>query len=182
MASIIRHALFLVLVTVLFSPILFGTHNVVIAYDDLIKQQCHNAETPSLCIQCLKSDPKAPQADKVGIATIVINCVSNHSKTLASNMTELASKEELDKKLKSAYQRCIKGYALADKHLLKVVSWLKTGDYDKANSGVMSALEYELLCRASFEVSKWEIPSLVVYEMRVYEALSEAAFRIIDRF
>ncbi|KAF9678705.1 hypothetical protein SADUNF_Sadunf07G0062800 [Salix dunnii] len=151
------------------------------ADDNLIKLQCRNSETPALCIQCIKSDPGAPQADKVGIATIVINCLRSHSRTLASNTTKLASRED-DEKLRSAYQSCSKGFVKAIKYLLKVVSLLKIGDYDKANSGVMSALKYELSCGATFEESKWKLPGLVVHEMRVYEALSEAAFRIIDRF
>jgi pectinesterase inhibitor-like protein len=180
MASFIHRVLFLVLLAAL-SPVLFGTHNLVKADDNLIKLQCRHAETPTLCIQCLKSDPRAPHADKVGIATIVINCLSSHSKTLASNMTKLASKEE-DKKLKSACHGCSKGYVKANKNLLKAVSLLKIGDYDKANSGVKSALQYELFCRETFEESKWKLPSLVVYEMRLYEALSEAALRIVDRF
>jgi pectinesterase inhibitor-like protein len=96
-------------------------------------------------------------------------------------MTKLASKEE-DKKLKSACHGCSKGYVKANKNLLKAVSLLKIGDYDKANSGVKSALQYELFCRETFEESKWKLPSLVVYEMRLYEALSEAALRIVDRF
>ncbi|KAG5241616.1 pectinesterase inhibitor [Salix suchowensis] len=166
MASFIHPALFLVLFSPL-SPILFGTHSHVQADDNLIKLQCRNSETPALCIQCIKSDPAAPQADKVGIAAIVINCLRSHSRIL---------------RLRSAYQSCSKGFLKAVKHLLKVVSVLKMGDYDKANAGVMSALEYELSCGAAFEESKRKLPGLVVYEMRVYEALSEAAFRIIDRF
>ncbi|KAJ6678166.1 PLANT INVERTASE/PECTIN METHYLESTERASE INHIBITOR SUPERFAMILY PROTEIN [Salix viminalis] len=180
MASFIHRALFLVLFSAL-SPILFGTHSHVKADDSLIKLQCRNSETPALCIQCIHSDPAAPQADKVGIAAIVINCLRSHSRILASNMTKMASRED-DERLRSAYQSCSKGFLKAVKHLLKVVSVLKMGDYDKANAGVMSALEYELSCGAAFEESKRKLPGLVVYEMRVYEALSEAAFRIIDRF
>lgn len=96
-------------------------------------------------------------------------------------MTKMASRED-DEKLRSAYQSCSKGFLKAVKYLSKVVSVLKMGDYDKANAGVMSALKHELSCGATFEESKRKLPGLVVYEMRVYEALSEAAFRIIDRF
>ncbi|KAJ6365938.1 hypothetical protein OIU77_002494 [Salix suchowensis] len=106
MASFIHPALFLVLFSPL-SPILFGTHSHVQADDSLIKLQCRNSETPALCIQCIKSDPGAPQADKVGIAAIVINCLRTHSRILASNMTKMASRED-DERLRSAYQSCSK--------------------------------------------------------------------------
>ncbi|MBA0803990.1 hypothetical protein Gohar_014147, partial [Gossypium harknessii] len=44
--------------------------NLVFADDTLIKTQCHNAEDPKACIQCVKSDPQSQSADKVGIAAI----------------------------------------------------------------------------------------------------------------
>ncbi|KAF9665307.1 hypothetical protein SADUNF_Sadunf16G0109200 [Salix dunnii] len=84
----------------------------------LLCLQCHNSKTLALCIQCIKSDPRAPYADKVGIAAIVILCVRNHSRTLASNKTKVASRED-NEKLQSAYQSCSKGFVKAIKYILK---------------------------------------------------------------
>lgn len=174
MASFIPHLLFLLLLLVTLSPTL------LLADDNLIKKQCRHAEAPELCIQCVKSDPRASKADKVGIATIIINCLSNHSKTLAGNMSDLAVHAP-NKKLSSAFKNCSQGFEKANKDLAKVVSCLKGRDFDHANRSVRTALQFKLTCRRQLMHYKGKVPSSVEYTMRVYEALSVSAMRIIDR-
>ena len=153
----------------------------VFADDKLIEQQCHNAEVPAACIQCLKSDPRGQVADKVGIATIVINCLRNNAEILANNMSNLASSVQ-DKKIKPLLQDCEKGFVQAKNDLSTATNQLKSKDYDKTNHFVRTALEPEIVCKKNVVSLKVRVPSNILNEMRVYEELSDAAMRIIDRF
>ncbi|XWS10312.1 hypothetical protein CRYUN_Cryun39dG0065300 [Craigia yunnanensis] len=156
-------------------------NKLVFADDKLIEQQCHNAEVPAVCIQCLKSDPRGQVADKVGIATIIINCLSNNAENLANNMSNLASSVQ-DKNLTSLFQNCEKGFFQAKSDLSTATNQLKSKDYDKTNHCVRTALEPERVCMKNVVSLKFKVPSNILNEMRVYEELSNAAMRIIDRF
>ncbi|GLT81113.1 hypothetical protein SLA2020_525170 [Shorea laevis] len=152
----------------------------VAADDRLIEVQCHNAEVPAVCIQCVNSDPGALQADRVGIAAIVLSCLTNQSKTLYHDMAELASSSQ-DKNMEAVAKICQKGYSDAGQQLGAAAQSLQSGDYDMANESVREALENDVACGNEGESNKLSFPPEVVYEMRVYEELADAALRIIDR-
>ncbi|GMI65583.1 hypothetical protein like AT4G00872 [Hibiscus trionum] len=101
--------------------------NLVFADETLIELQCHNAEVPSTCIQCVKSDPRGQLADNVAIAGIVIYCLRNNARALSGNMTALAS-ATLDKDVKRAMQSCEKGFSEAKSDLDKAINMLKNKD------------------------------------------------------
>lgn len=103
----------------------------VIADDQLIQMECHNAEEPTTCIECLKSDPHGEKADKVGIAVIILGCLSNNAKTLAANMTEIAYGTK-DKNATKILKQCSKGFYSATKDLASATLKLKSGKYDGA--------------------------------------------------
>ncbi|MBA0803991.1 hypothetical protein Gohar_014148, partial [Gossypium harknessii] len=119
--------------------------NLVSANDTLIKTQCHNAEVPEVCIQCVKSDPRSQSADKVGIA---------------------ATKELSDAKT----------------NLTTAMDRLKSKDYDQTNYLVNHALQKEFDCKKNVGDLQYTLPTTVLNDMTLYEELSEAAMRIIDRF
>lgn len=60
---------FLLLALLVISPIC--------AEKDLMKEECHNAQVPTICMQCLESDPTSVHADRVGIAEIIIHCLDS---------------------------------------------------------------------------------------------------------
>ncbi|XVE52823.1 hypothetical protein DITRI_Ditri02bG0155100 [Diplodiscus trichospermus] len=153
----------------------------VSADDKLIETECHNAEVPATCIQCVNSDPQGKLADRVGIAAIVINCLSSNADILAKNMSTLASRVQ-DKSLKSLFRGCEKGFSQAKSDLSTAMNRLKSKDYDKTNHFVRTALQQEIFCMENVVDLKLTIPSDILFDMRVYEELSDAAMRIIDRF
>ncbi|KDP25096.1 hypothetical protein JCGZ_22631 [Jatropha curcas] len=160
---------------------LIHTEKLISANEDIIECECHNTETPEVCMECLKSNPTASASNELGIATIITNCVSNHSKHLATKMSVLVHRVG-DENLKSVFQACSQGYYLACVDLSMVVSKLKSGDYDKAGHFVLTALSFQLTCITNFQMNQtWHLPESIAYEMKVYEDLSEAAMRIIDR-
>ncbi|KAH1084059.1 hypothetical protein J1N35_023820 [Gossypium stocksii] len=120
--------------------------NLVFADDTLIKTQCHNTEVPEACIQCVKSDPQSQSVDKVGIAAIVITCISNKAVTLESNMTVLASSVH-NKDLKLVLQDCQKELSNAKTNLTSAMDRLKSKDYDQTNYLVNHALQKEFDCK-----------------------------------
>ncbi|GMI65584.1 hypothetical protein like AT4G00872 [Hibiscus trionum] len=158
-----------------------GHQNLVFADETLIQLQCRNAEVPSTCIQCVKSDPRSQSADKVGIAAIVISCLSNSAKALSGNMTALASVVH-DTKVKQIIQGCEIGFSEAETDLTKATTLLENKDYDGTNSLINVALQQEVDCHNDVLDYKVSVPSIMIYDMRVYEELSDAAMRIIDRF
>ncbi|XVE52822.1 hypothetical protein DITRI_Ditri02bG0155000 [Diplodiscus trichospermus] len=153
----------------------------VSADDKLIEIECHNAEVPATCIQCLNSDPQGKLADRLGIATIVINCLSSKADILANNMSTLASSVQ-DKNLKSLFKGCEHRFFQGKSDLSIATIKLKSKDYDKTNHFVRTALQQEILCKKNVVKMKLRLPSNILFEMRVYEELSDAAMRIIDRF
>ncbi|OMO88351.1 Pectinesterase inhibitor [Corchorus capsularis] len=157
----------------------------VLADEKLIEQQCHNAEVPATCIQCVNSDPTAIKADKVGIAAIVINCLSDNVETLAKNMSSMASTVQ-DKSLKSMFNECTKGFLEARRDLSTAMKELKKKNYDQTNLRVRKAVTPELDCKNNvvdkIKLAVLQLPDDVLYTMRVYEELTNAAMRIIDRF
>ncbi|KAB1216942.1 Pectinesterase inhibitor [Morella rubra] len=175
-------AVFMVLHLLLtLSPPLFGQgRRLVRADESLIQIECHNAEVPSTCIQCLTSDGRAENADKVGIATIVVDCLQNHANTLAGNMSSLASGTK-DRGMKNVFLKCGQGFSSAEKALSSSTLSLKNGKYENAEKFVGEALEHELTCQKNVASYKDQIPERVAYEMRIYEELSEAARRIFER-
>lgn len=150
------------------------------ADDQLIQMECHNAEVPTTCMLCLKSDRGAAAADKVGIATILVNCLKNHANTLAANMSDLVSGTK-DQVVKIVLHECGQGYSSAKKKLSSATSSLKSGKYDDAERFVNEALKYELTCHSKIGSYKERIPEDIVHEMKIYEELSEAAKRIVER-
>jgi len=50
----------------------------ICAEKDMMINECHNADVPAICMQCLESDPNSIHADHIGIAGIVINCLESH--------------------------------------------------------------------------------------------------------
>ncbi|KAL4353533.1 hypothetical protein GQ457_06G023650 [Hibiscus cannabinus] len=174
------HLSLLLLLSISFNYV--GHRNLVSADEALIQLQCHNAEVPSTCIQCVKSDPKGESAGKVGIANIIITtCLSNNAKSLKHNMTVLASTPP-GKGEKTVLQSCEKAFSDATYDLAKATAMLGAKDYDKTNGLVAAALAREVFCKENMLDNKVTVPDSVVYQMRVYEELSNAALRIVDRF
>lgn len=152
----------------------------VIADDRLIQIECHNAEVPTTCIECLKSDPRSEKADKVGIAVIILGCLSNNAKALATNMTEIAS-GAIDTNATKILKQCSRGFYSATKDLASATLKLKSGKYDGAEHSVSRAVVSAAYCRYEIEVYKRKVvPRNMIYEMFIYEDLSEAANRIIE--
>ncbi|TYI58302.1 hypothetical protein E1A91_D11G346800v1 [Gossypium mustelinum] len=158
-----------------------GHRNLVFADDALIEAQCHNAEVPETCIKCVKSDSRSQSANKVGIAAIIITCLSNKATTLINNMTTLASGAR-DKNLKVALRGCEKGFYYTKTNLIAATNRLKGKEYDQTNLLVKQALEEEFVCKMKVEVLRFNFPSSVTFDMGVYEELSTAVMRIVDRF
>lgn len=161
------------------------THNLVRADEKLIEQKCRDTETPTLCIQCIKSDPGGEKANSTtAIASIVINCISNHAGVLIKNVSDLAAAYSSDKKFAAVCEDCRKGYTRARKSLSTATANLKKGDYDNANHYVIVALDddYVRSCEPGLQPYEFGIvPPGVFYQIRVYEDLSGIAMTIIDR-
>ncbi|KAI4323192.1 hypothetical protein L6164_022819 [Bauhinia variegata] len=106
LSIVLLHFLFLIL-----SPSFFRqAHKLVAADDNLIRKECNNSEVPETCIRCVKTDPSAGKADRLGIATIVVGCIGNQAKILAANMTQLGSKEkrsEIEESLPNLFKKVI---------------------------------------------------------------------------
>lgn len=166
--------------------LLLQTDNSLVGADDkFIEQRCRDTEVPTLCIQCIKSDPDGEKAVKAtDIATIAIKCLSNHAEALVKNMSSLASTYSSDKKLVTACENCNKGYSQAKKTLSKADAKLKDGDYDNANHFVILALADELVrsCGPSLEpYGEKKGVYDAFYQITVYEGLTGIALAIIDR-
>lgn len=127
------------------SPLFDHNSKLVAADNSLIEIVCHVAKARESCIQCLRSDPHAEEADKVGIATIMVNCLSNHANSLSAYMSDngAISKDEAAKKL---FLECSKDYASADKELDSAIISLKSGKHDEAVVSVALALKFDADC------------------------------------
>ncbi|GMI65581.1 hypothetical protein like AT4G00872 [Hibiscus trionum] len=157
-----------------------GNRNLVLADESLIQLQCRNAEVPSTCIRCVESDPRGQSADKVTIAAIVISCISDSAETLSGNMSALIGPRE-DGGVKRALRNCVEGFSKAKADLTKATNMLENKDYDETNSLVNKALHQEIYCKQNLSEYHISYPSMD-YDMTIYEELTDAAMRIVDRF
>nr|KYP51915.1 hypothetical protein KK1_026272 [Cajanus cajan] len=132
-------------------------------------------------MKCVLSSKNSVKADGVGIATIIVDCINDKANNLALNITNLASTSH--GKLKSFYQTCAKdyGYHIAKKELILTKKALHKHKYDNAESCVVRALSFHVACRKNLEHYHDEVPSGVTYDMNIYEELSEAASRVIEK-
>ncbi|XP_020230934.1 uncharacterized protein LOC109811566 [Cajanus cajan] len=172
----------LLLLLILSPPLLIHqAKNLVVADEQLIQTLCHNSETPKTCMSCVQSSKGSEKADGVGIATIVVDCIKDKANTLALNITNLASTSHGE--LKSIYQTCANdyGYHIAKKELISSTHALQNHEYDNAESHVVTALRLDLSCRTNLEHYHSKVPNGVLYDMKIYEELSEAASRIIEK-
>ncbi|KAK8477280.1 hypothetical protein V6N13_087847 [Hibiscus sabdariffa] len=85
-------------------------------------------DLPSMC----RIRPRSQSADKVGIATIIISCLSNTAKAFSDNITALIP-PELEKEMKKLLENCAKGFSEAKTDLAKATNILKNKDYDETN-------------------------------------------------
>ncbi|CAH8273592.1 unnamed protein product [Arabidopsis lyrata] len=166
---------FLLLTLVVISPIS------ICAEKDLMINECHNADVPAICMQCLESDPTSIHANHLGIAAIVINCLESHLHIITNNITNLSSKKDKGE-VKTALEACKKDLSTnAATILSEAKTSLKTGDYDKTNRSIKLALGFPLGCRFNLKSVKFTSPQLFS-QINIYAQLSDAAMRIIDRF
>ncbi|TKY49400.1 pectinesterase protein [Spatholobus suberectus] len=177
-------AVIVLLLHLILSPPLFIHQAKIFAVADykLIQTLCHNSETPETCMRCAQSSKGAVKADGVGIAIVIVNCINDKANTLALNMTNLASSSHGN--LKSVCQKCAKDYGLhiAKKELISTKRALQNHKYDSAESSVVRALSFDLACHADLKRGYHDkVPSDVFYDMKMYEELSEAASRIIEK-
>ncbi|KAL2331068.1 hypothetical protein Fmac_018649 [Flemingia macrophylla] len=172
----------LLLLLILRPPFIHQAQHFAVADDKLIKTLCHDSETPETCLKCVQSCNNSAKADGViGIATMVVDCIKDTANNLALNITNLACTSQGE--LKSAYESCAKDYGdhIAKKELRLSKKALKQHKYDKAESLVVNALSFHLKCRMSLEHCKAQVPVGVSYDMKIYEELTEAASRIIEK-
>lgn len=154
-----------------------------IANEELMMQQCHNSDNPTLCLRCLSSDPNSQEVDKVGLARIILKCINSHLLTLTNNTSGLASKHHRNPKAAAALKKCGSGYATAKRGVGKADAHLIAGDYDKAAYDVSMTVETPpFSCRACLVALNIDLPASFRYHTEVYLALTQALLRIIDRF
>ncbi|PPD68559.1 hypothetical protein GOBAR_DD34563 [Gossypium barbadense] len=96
-------------------------------------------------------------------------------------MTVLASSVH-DKDLKLVLQDCQKELSDAKTNLTTAIDRLKNKDYDQTNYLVNLALQKEFDCKNNVGDLQYTLHTTVLNDMTLYEELSEAAMRIIDRF
>lgn len=121
------------------------------------------------------------KADAVGIANIIIDCLMSHSSYLASNMSNLGSNPEHNA-TKSAYEHCFLHCSDAKKALNSAALELKNGSYDSAELSLREAALYQGTCRYEFVSSnETYVPPNVYYDLKVFDILTVAAFRIIEK-
>ena len=176
MPGVLIHLLLLILAF----TFIFQARNLAEADYKLMRALCHNSETPETCMRCVKPAPGAEKADSVGIATIVVNCLNNQAQTLAANLTRLAS-ETSDHKLKILYQSCAQMYSATKKQLASVNQYLQGHKYDNAESSAVRALESVQDCNQQLKSFENRVSYDVIFYTRIYEELTEAACRIIEK-
>ncbi|KAG2304515.1 hypothetical protein Bca52824_033166 [Brassica carinata] len=172
--------LLVILIVVFYGPIS------IYADKALMIRECHNARVPTICMQCLESDPASIHADPVGIAGIVIHCLNSNLNVLTkqcSNITKLLlEREKGGDAIRTALQGCKKQLSEAmTKALPDAKKGLKTGDYDKAGKSIKHALSFPLMCVNNLQSAEFHFPP-VYSQINTYAQLSDAAMRIIDRF
>lgn len=170
------------LILVALSLIFLNHNNNVKADEGLIHDTCHSTEVPELCEQCLDSIPGSKDADVIGLATNIVQCVSVHAKFLQSNMSEWGSRIGIQKELKAALKNCSEGYSKAmKKNLFNVGTTLKQGNFDGANKLISMAVYIQLECRQNLDSYEWDPEPNIIYDMNSYDDLCLGAMRIIDR-
>lgn len=175
---------FYVLLLLSLSPPFFH-HTIFLteANANFIQSECHNAEVPATCIQCLNSDPHGKNAKiKLQIANIIISCLTNHATILVANMSTLATKSDQNVS-KKAFERCGRLLSWAKHKLAGATQRLDKGRFDSAERSVYQAIKLEFRCVVEIGggVIKFEVPTGVSFKLRVFEQLAEAATRIIER-
>ncbi|KAE8667823.1 hypothetical protein F3Y22_tig00112370pilonHSYRG00049 [Hibiscus syriacus] len=172
------YTLFLFLLSISFDH--GGHRNLVSADEALIQSECHNADVPTTCIRCVKSNPRSESANKIGIAAIILSCLSHSAGVQSANMTDLAM-YTFEKDAKQMLLNCATGFFEAQVDLVNATDQLMNEDYNGTNSLVKQALVREVKCRRILEDRQLTYAAMV-YDMRVYEELSNAVMRIVDRF
>ncbi|KAL1204823.1 Pectinesterase inhibitor [Cardamine amara subsp. amara] len=153
------------------------------ANEELMMQECHNSDNPTLCLSCLRSDPTSPEADQVGLARIILRCINSHLLTLTKNASTLGSVHHQNPKATAAWKQCSLGYATAKRGVGEADAHLITGDYDKAAYDVnVKVVAPPFSCNTSLETLNIHVPSSFRYHTEVYLALTQTLLRIIDRF
>ncbi|KAL5813244.1 hypothetical protein ACOSQ3_028194 [Xanthoceras sorbifolium] len=171
-----------ILLLAIISLFFFNNCNPVVADHDLMKSQCEITEAPALCMQCLESDPKSEKADTLGIAMIIVSCLSNNSQTTVSNFTSIV-KNITNKNIKMFItMNCIEPYHDLIENISAVDNHLKKREYDQACDGLSTANDIAYACSDGIDRYGELIPGWVFYGMRVFDQLSVAAMRIIDHF
>ncbi|KAK3218484.1 hypothetical protein Dsin_012454 [Dipteronia sinensis] len=134
-------------------------------------------------MQCLESDPKSEKVDKFGIALIIINCMSNNSRTAMYNFTNIV-KNIMDKDMKMAVtEDCVGKYPEVIGNVSKVNNLLKNREFDQAVDALSNAIASEHYCYEGISKFKLVFPDLwIYYGIRVYEELSDGVMRMIDHF
>ncbi|KAL1221485.1 Pectinesterase inhibitor [Cardamine amara subsp. amara] len=153
----------------------------IYADKDLMVNECHNTQVPTKCMQCLESDPTSVKATAVGIASIVINCLDSRLQNITKNITDILSSKEYKGELKTTLEDCKKDLSTeVTTKLSEAKTGLKTGDYDKAGLSIKLALVFPLTCRAKLKIFMFTSDELFSH-INIYNQLSDAAMRIIDR-
>ncbi|KAG7581723.1 Invertase/pectin methylesterase inhibitor domain superfamily [Arabidopsis suecica] len=106
------------------------------ANEELMMQQCHNSDNPTLCLRCLSSDPTSHEADKVGLARIILKCINSQLLILTKNASTFGSQHYRNPKAAAAWKQCGLGFSTAKRGLGEADAHLITGDYDKAANDV----------------------------------------------
>ncbi|CAN1263284.1 hypothetical protein LINPERPRIM_LOCUS11569 [Linum perenne] len=147
----------------------------------IIQQQCHNSQTPVVCIQCLNSYPaqtQRPNINPAGLAAILLKCIGTHSSYLAANMTDLIHMPRFS----PIFKACRRQFNHMLKELSDATSYLNKGDYDNANLSVKKVMEHQLGCEKVTRGHEEKIGQpQIFYDMRLNVDLSEAFMRIVDR-
>ncbi|KAK4839455.1 hypothetical protein QYF36_022065 [Acer negundo] len=123
----------------------------VVADHDLMKSQCEYTEAPALYMQCLESDPESERVDKFGIAMIIVNCMSNNSRTAMSNFTNI-EKNITDKGMKMAVTKdCVGKYPEVIDNVSMVNNHLKNREFDQAADALAKAIASKELRRGVYK-------------------------------
>ncbi|CAA0818529.1 Plant invertase/pectin methylesterase inhibitor superfamily protein [Striga hermonthica] len=102
---------------------------------------------------------------------------------LSFNILDLANRASHDGGSRKAYEDCKSLFSKATKELESAAKEIKNNDYDRVDRFVFGAHMCNLKCYGNIEKGNdVEIPIGVKSEMMVFEELSEAGMRIIERF
>ncbi|KAI4333323.1 hypothetical protein L6164_018151 [Bauhinia variegata] len=173
----IPKALLLLHLLLLFLSSPFIKH--IAADSQLIQKECNKSDTPETCLNCVNSDPGSQKADSLGIAAIVLNCISNHAETMDAGIRSLRSKTE-DRQLRRFCLQCEEGYKTVKGDIASAKQDLKTHNFDMASIAVSLSAALNTACLIRIAAYKGEVPSEIMNEFKVFEELSKAADKIIE--